>query len=308
MKTIELLNIDEINTLINQDETVVIKFYKDSCNPCKMLTASLNKLAEDDKLPEEFTVYQAKLETIGEDEFSSLGILGVPRILGFKNKERVADIQGFLPPVAVLAKLDAVLDAVEITDEFVESLEEAVEGDETVDMVNHPPHYNQYSIEVLDLINEVSGRFSDGYHAYVIGNVLKYVLRAAFKNKTEDINKAKFYADSARKYAFKFGIDIDITAIEAFYNEEHVELLENQLKYAGQVRSIRAIDNCILTIEQFIDDLEDMTYAEPDDCEYGVIAENVLFALQLALANSTTYTLSYSEGLTLLTVLANMVL
>lgn len=305
MKTIELLNIDEINTLINQDETVVIKFYKDSCNPCKMLTASLNKLAEDKHLPEEFTVYQAKLETIGEDEFSSLGILGVPRILGFKNKERVADIQGFLPPVAVLAKLDAVLDAVEITDEFVDSLEEAVEVDEAVDMVNHPPHYNQYSIEVLDLIDEVAGRFSDGYHSYVIGNVLKYVLRAAFKNKTEDINKAKFYADSARKYACR--LDIDTPAIEAFYNEEHVELLDNQLKHAGPVDN-PAIDNCILTIEQFIDDLEEMTYTEPDDCEYGVIAENVLFALQLALANSTTYTLSYSEGLTLLTVLANMVL
>lgn len=62
------------------------------------------------------------------------------------------------------------------------------------DMVNHPPHYNMYPFEVLEAIRTLLG--AEGYKAYLLGNELKYRLRAGFKDKSkvqEDIDKALFY-------------------------------------------------------------------------------------------------------------------
>lgn len=62
------------------------------------------------------------------------------------------------------------------------------------DMVNHPPHYNQFPFEVLAAIHTLLG--TEGYKHYLLGNELKYRLRAGFKDKgkvQEDIDKALFY-------------------------------------------------------------------------------------------------------------------
>ncbi len=62
------------------------------------------------------------------------------------------------------------------------------------DMVNHPPHYNMYPFEVLEAIHTLLG--TEGYKHYLLGNELKYRLRAGFKGKDkvqEDIDKALFY-------------------------------------------------------------------------------------------------------------------
>ena len=62
------------------------------------------------------------------------------------------------------------------------------------DMVNHPPHYNQFPFEVLEAIHTLLG--TEGYKHYLLGNELKYRLRAGFKDKDkiqEDIDKALFY-------------------------------------------------------------------------------------------------------------------
>lgn len=60
------------------------------------------------------------------------------------------------------------------------------------DMVNHPPHYNQGSIETIDYILETLGK--DGFVSYCWGNALKYLSRANFKGKRdEDLKKANWY-------------------------------------------------------------------------------------------------------------------
>lgn len=57
------------------------------------------------------------------------------------------------------------------------------------EMVNHPSHYNQGKIEVIDYIEDKDFNFN-------LGNVIKYVSRAGFKNDTiEDLNKAKWYLE-----------------------------------------------------------------------------------------------------------------
>lgn len=56
-----------------------------------------------------------------------------------------------------------------------------------IDMVNHPPHYNQHpsGIECI----EVSQWFN-----FNLGNVIKYIWRAPFKGCTiEDLEKADWY-------------------------------------------------------------------------------------------------------------------
>lgn len=55
--------------------------------------------------------------------------------------------------------------------------------------VNHPAHYNQGQIEVIDAIEDWDLNFSEG-------NVIKYVARHRHKNEPlEDLKKAKWYID-----------------------------------------------------------------------------------------------------------------
>jgi len=55
--------------------------------------------------------------------------------------------------------------------------------------VNHPDHYNQGTIEVIDFIEDWGLTFSEG-------SVVKYVTRYRYKGKPlEDLKKARFYID-----------------------------------------------------------------------------------------------------------------
>ena len=63
------------------------------------------------------------------------------------------------------------------------------------EMVDHPDHYNQGKIEVIDAIEDWDLNFNEG-------NVVKYVARHRHKiNPLEDLKKAKWYLDRIiRKY------------------------------------------------------------------------------------------------------------
>jgi DNA-directed RNA polymerase subunit RPC12/RpoP len=57
------------------------------------------------------------------------------------------------------------------------------------DKVNHPSHYTTGNIEVIDFIEDKQL----GFH---LGNVVKYVARAAHKGtELEDLKKARWYLD-----------------------------------------------------------------------------------------------------------------
>jgi len=55
------------------------------------------------------------------------------------------------------------------------------------DLVNHPAHYNKAGLEVIDVI--------EAYELpYRLGNVVKYVLRCAYKgHRDQDLRKALWY-------------------------------------------------------------------------------------------------------------------
>jgi hypothetical protein len=71
------------------------------------------------------------------------------------------------------------------------------------DVVNHPTHYTQGSIETIDYMESclTSEEFCGGCKM----NVLKYVSRERFKNGVEDLKKARWYLDRLITYLEKEG-------------------------------------------------------------------------------------------------------
>lgn len=58
-----------------------------------------------------------------------------------------------------------------------------------VDRINHPDYYNRGKIEVIDFIDDQGLNFS-------LGNAVKYICRAGYKNdEVEDLEKAVFYLE-----------------------------------------------------------------------------------------------------------------
>ena len=59
----------------------------------------------------------------------------------------------------------------------------------TKEMVDHPDHYNQGKIEVIDAIEDWGLNFAEG-------SVIKYVARHRHKtNSIQDLKKAKWYIE-----------------------------------------------------------------------------------------------------------------
>lgn len=59
------------------------------------------------------------------------------------------------------------------------------------DHVNHPSHYADKQIEVIDYIRDTLT--PEGYVDYCLGNVIKYVSRWRKKGGVEDLDKAAVY-------------------------------------------------------------------------------------------------------------------
>lgn len=57
--------------------------------------------------------------------------------------------------------------------------------------VHQPEHYTVGGIETIDFIRAKLG--PEGFTAYCLGNVLKYISRYQYKNKEEDLQKALVY-------------------------------------------------------------------------------------------------------------------
>ena len=76
----------------------------------------------------------------------------------------------------------------------------------TVDMVNHPPHYQNHPIFTGEC-HDYTSRMS-----FDQGNGFKYLWRYEGKNGTEDVNKARWYVNAA-SYAVKLP-DIVIERME----------------------------------------------------------------------------------------------
>lgn len=63
--------------------------------------------------------------------------------------------------------------------------------------VNQPKHYiGVDGLEAITVMKNFLPKYDNAYIGYLVGNVLKYMLRAPSKdNQTEDFKKAKKYLD-----------------------------------------------------------------------------------------------------------------
>jgi hypothetical protein len=62
----------------------------------------------------------------------------------------------------------------------------------TPDMINEPPHYNQFGIECIRAIEASMSKLE--FEGYLKGNIIKYLWRLRYKGKPlQDANKAQFY-------------------------------------------------------------------------------------------------------------------
>ena len=76
-----------------------------------------------------------------------------------------------------------------------ESFHEPDYEDNPSDMVNHPNHYMVGGIEALTVLEaKLGGKSNEMYRGYLMGNVMKYLMRSPYKGKqVEDLKKAEFY-------------------------------------------------------------------------------------------------------------------
>lgn len=70
--------------------------------------------------------------------------------------------------------------------------------EESNDIVNKPSHYTYGKIEIIEIVEQVTATYPVKI-AFSIGNALKYISRAPFKNGVEDLKKAVWYLDRAIK-------------------------------------------------------------------------------------------------------------
>ena len=67
-----------------------------------------------------------------------------------------------------------------------------------MEQVNHPAHYNQYPIEIIDMMIVVFGKEAT-FH-FCLLNAFKYRMRAGNKqNLQEDLDKEAWYLDKAKE-------------------------------------------------------------------------------------------------------------
>lgn len=63
------------------------------------------------------------------------------------------------------------------------------------DMVMRPAHYVKQGMECKDYIRVMTCTIQNGYAAYMIGNVIKYLWRFQDKDGIQDLKKARHYLD-----------------------------------------------------------------------------------------------------------------
>lgn len=73
------------------------------------------------------------------------------------------------------------------------------------DSVEHPSHYTQGGVEVIEIIAQTVSGYDDGFTAHCVGTATKYLNRAPYKHETplEDLKKAAKYLEFAIEHEEK---------------------------------------------------------------------------------------------------------
>jgi thioredoxin 1 len=100
---IDITSVEELNSILQANETVLIDFYADWCAPCKMMMPVLESLSKE--LP--CTIVKINIESL-PDLAKSMGIRSIPTLKLFSNNEEVATKTGALSKTQIIALIDQV--------------------------------------------------------------------------------------------------------------------------------------------------------------------------------------------------------
>ena len=104
MKSLE--NLKDYNTLIKQNQPVLLDFYADWCGPCQSLLPTVEKLAKE---------YEGNIEIqkVNVDKNSELaskfGVRSIPALFFLKKGEVVDTLNGVVPENILRDKLEALI-------------------------------------------------------------------------------------------------------------------------------------------------------------------------------------------------------
>lgn len=102
MNTLHPDTIDAFHALLQEHPAVLVDFYKDQCPGCKMLDASLAKVAASPALAGVVLV-KAKMEVLGEAFFRDLGLRQTPTLAAYAQGKEVARRPGYATPAQIEA-------------------------------------------------------------------------------------------------------------------------------------------------------------------------------------------------------------
>jgi len=124
-------------------------------------------------------------EIVSEETESSPSIHDLLANLG----RRLSDVEKALAP-------NFHADIIELKQTELDAIETG-----TSDAVNSPSHYKRGKFETIEVIEEITQGYADGFVAHCAGTAIKYIARAPYKHDTptEDLRKAAKYLEFAIK-------------------------------------------------------------------------------------------------------------
>lgn len=94
------MDLKKFQEFINRDEPVLVDFYAEWCNPCKMLKPIVEEVNED------YPVLFIDID-VNKDIAEHYNVMGVPLLTVFKNGEELQSHKGFAPKVLIESMLES---------------------------------------------------------------------------------------------------------------------------------------------------------------------------------------------------------
>jgi thioredoxin 1 len=94
--------------VVNSEQAVVVDFWAEWCQPCKMLTPVLDKIAQN---------YNGRLKVVkcnvdeNQDIATKYGVMSIPNLIFFKDGQIVNQAVGYMNEAQLSTKVDEVLNS-----------------------------------------------------------------------------------------------------------------------------------------------------------------------------------------------------
>lgn len=132
------------------------------------------------------------------------------------------------------------------------------------DPIHNPAHYTRYPVQPIEISRHLG---------FCLGNVVKYVLRAPFKNGVEDLKKALQYLEWEREQheTTRFQHSLDKEALSNFIRSVGCEPGDSDSNIAFSVRTDVLPESYALDIVNFLNEMYMYLFVPADHASSGLI-------------------------------------